>query len=408
MVILFFLLLFSMGLNAQEHCATDELRAYYKLHIPGYSVRIRKVDSFLAETNREPALERRTTIYLPIVVHVVYNEASENISDDQIISQIEALNQDFAAQRVDPSIPLEFKDRVGESHIRFCLATLDPEGKATSGITRTYTNISDIGLRKDNSGRKLVHYTRLGGEDAWDTGKYINIWVCKMISVLGYASRPGEAPNPAEDGIVVDSRHFGTQGTVVQPNTDGRTAVHEMGHYLGLYHIWGTDSQGCGDDQIEDTPPQQGPHYGCPQYPVFSCDNNNMTMNFMDYTDDRCMYMFTKGQVDYMFNALKNMRLSLLENAGSYCGDAFKEPLSKRMTVFPTITRNHIWISQKEPGNGLIKARVFNIANRIVGEYSLISDEVMELPLGKNIPPGIYFLQLKTSSDQVTFRFIIQ
>lgn len=404
----FLLVCWSGKMIAQQRCATDDLREYYMNHFPGYIERLQKNKAFLSEISHSSALETRTTIYLPVVVHVVYHDQAENISDAQIRSQIEALNQDFAALRVDPDVPAEFKDRVGESHIRFCLATIDPSGNKSSGITRTYTNIDDIGLRKNENGRKLVHYTRYGGEDPWDTGTYINIWVCKMISVLGYASRPGEAPYPEEDGIVVDFRHFGTQGTVVTPNKEGRTAVHEMGHYFGLYHLWGIDANGCGDDLIEDTPPQKGPHYGCPEYPVYSCDNTNMTMNFMDYTDDPCLYMFTKGQVDYMFNALKFMRPVLLENAGTYCGDEFKAPLDKRMSIYPSLVHDHIWISQIEPGNGLIKAKIFTITNRIVAEYSLISEDLMKISLNNNIPPGIYFLQLKTTNDQVTFRFIIQ
>lgn len=146
--------------------------------------------------------------------------------------------------------------------------------------------------------------------DAWPAEQYLNIWVCELGDLLGYAQFPG---GPLEtDGVVVNYRAFGLGGTAEPPYHLGRTATHEVGHWLNLYHIWGDDGSGCGGtDEVDDTPNQAGPNTGTPTFPTISCDNapnGDMFMNFMDYVDDDSMNMFTNGQVERMHSALDSLR----------------------------------------------------------------------------------------------------
>ena len=246
----------------------------------------------------DQAAMRRTkgvsgTIVIPVVVHVVYHRAAENISDAQVLSQLQVLNQDFQRQNVDRSqTDPRWQAVVGNPRIRFELAKRDPSGQPTTGITRTRSSRA-IFYAGDNQ----VKYRSMGGVDAWDPLHYLNIWVCPLgMGVLGYAQFPG---GPREtDGVVISYRHFGTTGTVSPPFDQGRTTTHEVGHWLNLRHIWGDG--GCeADDQVADTPPADRPHHGCTRYEE-SCGGPNMVQNFMDYTDDACMNLFTQGQAQRM------------------------------------------------------------------------------------------------------------
>jgi hypothetical protein len=168
-----------------------------------------------------------------------------------------------------------------------------------------------------------VKSSSTGGSNAWDRNKYLNIWVCDISGgILGYAQFPGGSAST--DGVVVDYQYFGTIGTATAPFNKGRTATHEVGHWLNLYHIWGDDGTGCtGSDLVSDTPNQADQNYGCPAFPQVSCSNGpngDMFMNYMDYTDDACMFMFSTGQATRMqaLFAAGGARASLLTSNG--CG----------------------------------------------------------------------------------------
>jgi len=231
---------------------------------------------------------------IPVVVHVVYKQPAENISTAQIKSQIPVLNKDYKATNPDKkNTPPVWKGLVTSANITFQLATKDPSGKPTNGITRTKTDRDSFG--SDDSVKSVA----TGGVDPWDTTKYINIWVCTLgNSLLGYAQFPGGPPET--DGLVILNTAFGTKGTATAPFNKGRTVTHELGHYFNLHHIWG-DTQHCeGSDLVEDTPNQQQPNFGKPSFPHISCKNGpngDMFMNYMDYVDDDTMVMFTAGQV---------------------------------------------------------------------------------------------------------------
>lgn len=247
-------------------------------------------------------------ITIPVVVHVVYRTAEENISDAQVESQITALNRDYRAKNADKSkVPPAWKSLVTDSKIQFELATKDPSGKQTNGITRTATKATSFGA--DDT----VKSSSTGGVNAWPNDRYLNIWACSLGGgLLGYAQFPG---GPAKtDGVVILSSAFGTQGAVKAPFDKGRTATHEVGHFLGLRHIWGDRNDCSGNDFVADTPAAREANFGKPKFPHVTCNNGptgDMFMNYMDYVDDKAMFMFTAGQVARMNATLAGPRKKL-------------------------------------------------------------------------------------------------
>ena len=247
-------------------------------------------------------------VTIPVVVHVVYNTSAENISTAQVISQIDVLNEDFRRLNSDANNTWA---QAADTEIEFCLATVDPNGNSTNGINRVSTNVSAFGTNDE------VKFASSGGANAWPAADYMNFWVCDISGgILGYAQFPGG--NPATDGIVCDYQYFGTTGTATAPFNLGRTATHEVGHWLNLRHIWG-DGNCNADDFVADTPTSDAANYGCASGHV-SCSSTDMVQNYMDYSDDACMNLFTAGQRDRMqalFGA-GGSKASLLNSNG--CG----------------------------------------------------------------------------------------
>jgi hypothetical protein len=247
-------------------------------------------------------------VTIQVVVHVVHRTDDENISDAQVTSQIAALNRDYRAKNADKSkVPPAWKSLVMDAKIEFELATKDPDGKQTDGITRTATTVESF--KPDDS----VKSTKTGGVEPWPTDDYLNLWVCKLENpLLGYAQFPGGPA--ATDGVVILHTAFGTSGTAAAPFNKGRTATHEVGHFLNLRHIWGDRNDCSGNDFVADTPPARESNAGKPGFPHVTCNNGpngDMFMNYMDYVDDDAMFMFTHGQVARMNAALAGPRKKL-------------------------------------------------------------------------------------------------
>lgn len=257
-------------------------------------------------------------VRIPVVVHVVWNVDAQNISDEQVLTQLDVLNQDFRGTNADTSIvPPPFAGLVADSRVEFALATTAPDGQPTSGITRTQTDVPAF----DSDDR--VKSAATGGVDPWPADRYLNIWVCQLGGgLLGYAQFPGGPPET--DGVVVLYTAFGTTGTATAPFDLGRTTTHEVGHYLNLFHIWGDDGTGCGGtDEVADTPNAAGPNYGVPTFPHVTCGNGpngDLFYDFMDYTDDRGMVLFTPGQAARMDACLDGVRNSLVRASSMAAG----------------------------------------------------------------------------------------
>jgi hypothetical protein len=300
------------GTPSRRSCAT--VQNYFRLldRYPQFRFNQAALEGFTRAARDSGGRTLRTgPLTIPVVVHVVFSTDEENISDDQIQSQIDVLNQDFMATNPDiDMVPDPFKALVGNPELRFELAREDLSGNSTNGITRTRTDRAFFGL--DDT----VKSSAAGGIDAWDTKRYLNLWVCTLgDSLLGYAQFPGGPPET--DGVVILNTAFGTQGTAAAPFDKGRTATHEIGHYLNLSHIWGESRfDNCADsDFVDDTPNQFGPNLGKPSFPVRSCSSSlhgDMFMNYMDYVDDDSMFMFTQGQVVRMRATLDQARVELV------------------------------------------------------------------------------------------------
>jgi len=244
---------------------------------------------------------------IPVVVHIVYRTAAQNISNQRVYEELQVLNEDYRRTNADANnVPSDFVGVVADTEIEFCLATKDPNNNSTTGITRTQTSVADIG-----SGTSY-YSTAAGGINIWDPNKYLNIWVCELGGgVLGYTYPPGGAPNGA-DGLVIGSDYFGKTGATA-PYNGGRTTTHEVGHWLDLQHIWGPGNGGCSqDDGVSDTPLQDQSNGGCPSHPSLSCSSADMFMNYMDYVNDNCMNSFTTGQKTRMRAAIAAARPGLL------------------------------------------------------------------------------------------------
>jgi pregnancy-associated plasma protein-A len=298
-------------------CGTMPLHRHLADTSDRYRTRRREIETF----SLTGARARRTTVArITTVVHVLYRTAAEDIGDAQVKSQLDVLNADFRARNPDlDRVPEPFARRVGDALVEFALAAEDPDGKETGGITRTRTGATSF----EGEIAELDAAIK-GAAKPWPADRYLNIWCCALGGgLLGYAQFPG---GPAEtDGVVILNTAFGTRGTVEAPFDLGRTATHEVGHWLNLLHIWGDDRLGCrGSDNVSDTPNQGGSNTGCPDFPSISCSNGphgDMFMNYMDYTDDACMCLFSRGQVTRMHAALDGPRASLVGEADASRGE---------------------------------------------------------------------------------------
>jgi hypothetical protein len=295
--------------------------------VPGYREARDLSENHALRSAYSPFAGRTGCTKIPVVVHVVYNTPAQNISDAQIKSQIAVLTADFRKKNADVStVPLPFAPLAADSRIEFELASKDPAGNPTTGITRTQTGSADF------TDDDAVKSAASGGADAWPADKYLNIWVCQLADdLLGYAQFPGGPA--ATDGVVILHSAFGTTGTAAAPFNLGRTTTHEVGHWLNLRHIWGDDGTGCaGSDFVADTPNQGGPNLGVPTFPRVSCGNapnGDLFMDYMDYVDDAAMVMFTKGQVVRMQATLDGFRSSI--GTAIPCGKPLPKDLPKEL-----------------------------------------------------------------------------
>lgn len=273
----------------QRSCASYEVLQEQLKTDPALGQKMDQIELFTDRMIRSGKLSgANATIEVPVVVHVLYNTNPQNISDQQIASQIDVLNEDFGATNRDlRNTPSVFQTVTSSGFgVHFSIA----ETRHIKTKVKSFNT---------NDG---VKSTQRGGDDAIDPQHKLNIWVCNLgQSLLGYAQFPG-GPS-ATDGVVILYSAFGSRdkypaGTYISKYDLGRTATHEIGHWMNLRHIWGDDGGSCsGSDLVGDTPNQAGQNYGCPSFPHVSCTNSgDMSMNYMDYTDDACMYMFSKGQ----------------------------------------------------------------------------------------------------------------
>ena len=269
---------------ARRGCASPEVLAAQLAADPTLAIRMNQIEAF---TQKAMVTGRMVNgkIEIPVNVNVLYRTAAENISLAQIQSQIDILNKDFNATNSDfNQVPALFAGVKANVGITFVLV-----GGYRKSTTRTSWGTTDDMKRAST-----------GGIDPTSPTTTLNLWICTIGGgILGYAQFPGGASST--DGVAIDSKYIGSTGTAIAPFNLGRTATHEVGHWMNLRHIWGDAT--CGSDLVSDTPTHNAANYGVPAYPHYStCSGNpvEMTMNYMDYTDDRGMFMFSNGQKSRM------------------------------------------------------------------------------------------------------------
>ncbi|WP_452602835.1 GEVED domain-containing protein [Pontimicrobium sp. MEBiC06410] len=324
-----FSFLFVLTTFSQERtCGTMENLELRKQKDPNLEQRMEEIEAYtkvkVAELEASSNKINGEIITIPVVVHVLYRNSTENISEAQIQSQLDVLNEDF--RRTNSNADNTWS-QAADTQIEFCLSTIDPNGNATTGITRKQTTRQDWGANDD------AKRASSGGINPWNTSEYLNMWIVpkmttvsqgQTINLLGYAQFPGGSA--ATDGLVMIYNAFGRVGAVTAPYDGGRTTTHEIGHFLNLRHIWGDSN--CGNDFVSDTPTHRTSNSGCPVGQV-SCSSTDMPQNYMDYTNDSCMNLFTLGQ--------KNRMRAVLEAGGARRSLALSDKCGS-VTPQPTCT----------------------------------------------------------------------
>lgn len=271
----------------QRKCSSDDVLQEQLKADPSLRQRMDAIEEFTRRFKENPQMDRLLTngvIEIPVVFNVLYRTAAQNVSLAQLQSQIDVLNEDFAATNADYNLTSTYNSvKSGNIAIRFVLDAVNRRS------TNTVSWSTNDAMKKSAKGIAPTSPTTK-----------LNIWVCNMGGgILGYAQFPGGSS--ATDGVVLDDNATGRTGTAAAPFNKGRTATHEVGHWMNLRHIWGDAT--CGNDQVGDTPTHNTANYGCPGAGHLStCSGTpvEMTMNYMDYTDDACMYMFSVGQASRM------------------------------------------------------------------------------------------------------------
>ena len=392
--------------SAQRYCVTTDYIQQIHLSDPSSSLRIQQTENFIRQQlllQSKTEEENIRIIRIPVVVHILYNNNAQNISDAQVQSQIDVLNRDFRRLNSDTgSTPSRFKSMAADVQIEFALATADPEGRPTNGIVRRQTNIAYWGT--DDK----IKMNAQGGNDPWNTSSYLNIWVGNLRSLLGYSSVPGS--DASRDGLVINYTAFGTFNTSAPYNL-GRTTVHEVGHWLGLKHIWGDTY--CGDDGVDDTPTQGNFTAGCPNGFRSSCSNGatgDMYMNYMDYTDDACVNLFTIGQKNRMMVHFNEgaPRQSLLLSKGLSL--PWKEPApvpvpaSYGMHFYPNPAGETISVQfesfEKWLGQNIT---IINLNGSIVAGAK-VNGKSVTLNLS-SLQRGMYFIQVSNGKEKLSEKF---
>jgi hypothetical protein len=317
-----------------------------------------------------------------------------------VYSQLKVLNDDFLAMNANLyQTQPDFVNRIGVSAIQFYIADKAPDGSDTIAIIHKKTSVKSFPFNNN------VKHNSTQGDSAWNTNKYLNIWVCAQTNpnILGYSSFPGTAlMYGGNDGTVVNINNFGLSGHQNAPYHLGRTLTHELGHYMGLYHTFEFGCMAEGDS-IKDTPPVLSSHAGCDKGSnTCSTDSPNeidMVENFMDYSDDGCMTMFSVGQVGIMNSVLKNVRDSLgFDSTITFTTQIGIEATSftnEKIEIFPNPTKD---ILKLETDFTILKFEIYNS----LGQQILSNDNQPNQSsiVVEKLPNGNYFLKLFKENNQ--------
>ncbi len=406
-----------------NRCGSFERDQLRMLLSPEWRMKRARMDTLINFYLRDRKNSRRTAeevIRIPVVVHVIHDQPetslgglnNPNISDAQIRSQIEVLNEDYRRQ---PGTTGFNNNPVGaDSFIEFYLAEFDPDGRGTTGITRhRYLNKTSFNPFSDDLLLANIAY--------WPSNKYLNIWTCRLSnSYLGIAQFPAvdkvagldtaNEPNALTDGVIIDFRYFGRKiGAITSRVYNlGRTTTHEVAHWLGLIHTWGDAI--CGNDYCADTPLTEEANRTTICVEKYSNCNGvrtrNMIENYLDYSPDSCMNIFTKDQVGRMraVLALAPRRASLVE----YSRTGRLEPSDNlNVNVFPNPARVEMNVDVRFADFQDFSYSIFDLTGRELTQqfYKNVYSRRLKLDVSL-LPPGVYILKVSTKNETITKRFV--
>ncbi|WP_165933435.1 M43 family zinc metalloprotease [Arundinibacter roseus] len=408
-----------------QRCGSFERDQLLKTTDPQWKTKRERLDSLV---NQWVKSERRfrngaieEVIRIPVVVHVIHNQSGNttgglnnaNISDEQIRSQLDVLNEDY---RRKPGTPGFNTSPVGaDAYIEFYLAEYDPDGRPTTGITRNfYTDKTSFNPYNDAELLASISY--------WPSEKYLNIWTCRLTnSYLGVAQFPSvegvdglnsiDQNKAKTDGVIIDFRNFGRNTGAITSRIYnlGRTATHEIAHWLGLIHTWGDAF--CGTDYCADTPPTEEPNRTTVCIPKFSNCNGtvtrNMIENYLDYSPDSCMNVFTNDQVARMraVLALSPRRALLVEYARE---SRLESTDNLTVEIYPNPADEDLTVEVRFPDFQDFTYAIFDLNGRLLYQESFTQVWSRRLsPDIRLLPPGNYLLRVQMNNETVTKRFVV-
>lgn len=407
-LIQFFLaIIFSCPVWAQKNCGSFSYQQQQLASDPSLAARVQAIETFTREYSAASSRETQSIIKIPVVVHLLYHQSGENISDAEVQSQIAALNRDYRRRAADTiNTPAVFRPFAADCEIEFQLAISDPRRRSTTGIIRKYTPVTAW-----NADDKMK-FSSETGDDAWDPKSYLNIWVCNLDRLAGYSSLPGGPEN--KDGVVIDFSAFVTIHPMVSGYDLGRTTVHEVGHWLNLKHLWGDTD--CGDDLVDDTPKQLGYNIDCPSGIRITCGNGpngDMYMNYMDFTNDACMNLFTIGQKNRMraLFASGGLRNSLLTSTGLSTPLFFESPVPDtppkwlHPQLFPNPTTSEMTLDLAYDVRWIGRMiHITNLQGQTVMQI-IITSKTQTINVTR-LQPGMYFLNAEKDGELIKQKFI--